>query len=113
MSRVHLARALAAETPLLVADEPVTALDPRYQHETLSIFAGAARKGRGVLTVVHDLALAARYADRLIWMKEGRIVADGTPRETMTPTALRDVFGIEARLRLMEGRLVIEIEGSI
>ncbi|MEM6909021.1 MAG: ABC transporter ATP-binding protein [Pseudomonadota bacterium] len=98
LSRVHLARALAAETPLLVADEPVAALDPRYQHEVLRIFLEAANEGKSLLTVVHDLSLAARYADRLIWMKDSRIVADGAPGETITPDRLRDVFGIEARV---------------
>ncbi|MEM6827836.1 MAG: ABC transporter ATP-binding protein [Pseudomonadota bacterium] len=98
LSRVHLARALAAETPLLVADEPVAALDPRYQHEVLRIFSKAASEGQSLLTVVHDLSLAARYADRLIWMKDGRIVADGRPRETITSDRLKAVFGIEARV---------------
>ncbi len=98
LSRIHLARALAAETPFLVADEPVAALDPRYQHEVLRIFAKAASEGKSLLTVVHDLSLSARYADRLIWMKGGRIVADGTPRETITSERLRDVFEIETRI---------------
>ena len=98
LSRVHLARALAAETPLLIADEPVAALDPRYQHEVLRIFSQAAGEGRALLTVVHDLTLAARYADRLLWIKEGRIVADGAPRETITRERLRQVFEIEARV---------------
>ncbi|MEM0930689.1 MAG: ABC transporter ATP-binding protein [Pseudomonadota bacterium] len=98
LSRVHLARALAAETPFLIADEPVAALDPRYQHEVLRIFSKAASEGQSLLTVVHDLSLAARYADRLIWMKDGRIVADGPPRETITPDRLREIFGIEARV---------------
>ncbi|MEM1051101.1 MAG: ABC transporter ATP-binding protein [Pseudomonadota bacterium] len=98
LSRVHLARALAAQTPLLVADEPVAALDPRYQHEVLRIFSEAASEGKSLLAVVHDLSLAARYSDRLIWMKDGRIVEDGTPRETITPDRLQDVFGIEARI---------------
>lgn len=98
LSRVHLARALAAETPILVADEPVAALDPRYQHEVLRIFSAAASEGKSLLMVVHDLALAARYADRLIWMKGGRILADGPPRETIQPERLKTVFGIEARV---------------
>jgi iron complex transport system ATP-binding protein len=96
LSRVHLARALAAEAPVLVADEPVAALDPLYQHMVLRIFAEAARGGAAVLTVVHDLALAARHADRLLWMHGGRIVADGTPAETLTPERLAAVFGIAA-----------------
>lgn len=99
LSRVHLARALAAETQILVADEPVAALDPRYQHDVVRIFSRAAAEKRCVLTVVHDLTLAARYADRLIWMKEGRIVADGSPAQTLTPERLREVFAIEAAVR--------------
>lgn len=97
-ARMHLARAIASETPLLVADEPVAALDPRYQHEVARLFVEAARSGRGVLTVVHDLALAARYAERLIWMKAGRIVADGSTAETMTTQRLREVFAVEAHV---------------
>lgn len=98
LSRAHLARALAAETPVLIADEPVAALDPRYAHEVLALFKHATQESRAVLTVLHDLSLAARYADRLIWMKDGRIVADGSPQETLTPERLRDVFGVEARI---------------
>lgn len=112
LSRVHLARALAAEAPVLLADEPVAALDPRYQHEVLRIFARAARGEAAVFTVVHDLALAARYADRLLWMHEGRIVADGPPAETLTPERLREVFGIEAVVEPdSEGRAQVRIIG--
>jgi iron complex transport system ATP-binding protein len=112
LSRVHLARALAAEAPVLVADEPVAALDPRYQHEVLRIFESAARGGTGVLTVIHDLALAARYADRLLWMKDGRIVADGSPTETLTSERLEAVFGIEAEpVTDAEGRMQVRIIG--
>ena len=74
---MHLARALAAETPLVIADEPVAALDPRYQHQTMRLFASMAQSGHGVLTVVHDLDLALRYANRVLWMHEGRIVVVG------------------------------------
>ena len=112
LSRVHLARALAAEAPVLVADEPVAALDPRYQHEVLRIFENAARAGTAVLTVIHDLPLAARYADRLLWMKDGRIVADGSPAETLTSERLQAVFGIEAELvKDAAGRAQVRIIG--
>ncbi|WP_298334901.1 ABC transporter ATP-binding protein [uncultured Erythrobacter sp.] len=96
LSRVHLARALAAETPVVIADEPVAALDPRYAHEILRLFKCASGEGRALLTVLHDLPLTARYADRIIWMSKGRVIADGTPNETLTPDRLREVFGIEA-----------------
>ncbi|MBX7534963.1 ABC transporter ATP-binding protein [Qipengyuania sp. GH1] len=111
LARVHLARALAAETALVVADEPVAALDPRHQHQTMRLFADMARDGRGVLTVIHDLDLAVRYADRLLWMHDGRIVADGPPEATCTPDRLRSVFGIAAHVR-REGRaLRLDIQG--
>jgi iron complex transport system ATP-binding protein len=112
MSRVHLARALAAGTDILVADEPVAALDPRYQHEVLRVFVNAARAGTAVLTVVHDLALAARYADRLLWMAETRIVADGPPAGTLTEERLKAVFGIEAEVSTdTTGRAQVRIIG--
>jgi len=111
LARVHLARALAAEAPILIADEPVAALDPRYQHEVARLFAAAAHEGRGVLTVVHDLALAARYADRLIWMSEGRIVADGSVAETMTAERLAEVFGIEANVVRDGAQVTLSIVG--
>ena len=113
LARVHLARALAAETPLLIADEPVAALDPRYQHEVARLFGEAAGSGRGVLTVVHDLALAARYAGRLIWMKAGRIVADGSVTETMTAARLAEVFGIEAQVEPRGEQAALSIAGPV
>lgn len=111
LSRVHLARALAADTPLVVADEPVAALDPLYQHQTMQLFAGMAREGRSVLTVIHDLDLALRYATRILWMHEGRIVADGPPRETFTEQRLREVFGISANLRGNGEAIRLDIAG--
>ena len=112
LARVHLARPLAAQTPTLFADEPVAALDPLYRHQVLRIFAKAARGGRCVLTVVHDLALAARYADRRIWMQDGVIVADGAPGDTVTPERMRAVFGVEARVdRTPERGVTLDILG--
>ncbi|WP_298308744.1 ABC transporter ATP-binding protein [uncultured Erythrobacter sp.] len=114
LSRVHLARALAAETPVVIADEPVAALDPRYAHEVLELFKGAAGEGRAILTVLHDLSLAARYADRLIWMNRGRLVADGTPKDTLTEDRLREVFGIEARVDVDSAdNILLDIRGPV
>ena len=104
-ARVHLARGLAAEAPYLIADEPAAALDLRHQHAVMALFRTRPAEGRGVLAVVHDLSLAATYADRLIWMQQGRIIADGTPADTLTPERLSAVFGVTARVET-QGRRV-------
>ncbi len=92
-ARVLLARALAVEAPVLICDEPVAALDPRHQLAVMGVLAAEARKGRAVAVVMHDLALAARYADRVAILAEGRLAAAGTPREVLTPAMLAAVFG--------------------
>lgn len=109
MARVHLARVLAAETPFVVADEPVAALDLSYQFEIMGRLKDLAKSGAGVLVVLHDLSLAARFADRLIWMQAGRIVANGTVEATLTPHRLSELYGMEA---VVTGRRV-EIVGPV
>ena len=109
LARMHCARAFAAEAPLLVADEPIAALDPRHQFRILDLIADFVASGGGALVVLHDIQMAARYASRLIWMKGGRILADGPPSETLTEDRLKDVYGIEARV---DG-LRIEMTGPV
>lgn len=96
LARVHLARALAAEAPLILADEPVAALDPLHQHQVMTLLRAAADAGAGVLVVLHDLALAARYADRLLWMRGGRILADGSLADTLTAGRIREIYDVRA-----------------
>ncbi|MEL6567455.1 MAG: ABC transporter ATP-binding protein [Pseudomonadota bacterium] len=98
LARMHFARAFATEAPLLVADEPVAALDPRHQFRTLDLIQGFVARGGGALVVLHDLNLAARYASRLIWMQDGAIIADGAPGKTLTPERIRTVFGLNAQI---------------
>jgi iron complex transport system ATP-binding protein len=93
-ARVLIARALAQDTPLLLADEPVAGLDPEAQIRTMQVFADLAAEGRGVLVSLHDLGLAARHCTRLLMMHRGRLVADGAPREVLTDDRLAEVFGI-------------------
>lgn len=96
MARVHCARAFAAEAPLLVADEPTAALDPRHQFTIMDLFADYVAKGRGVLVVLHEISLAMRYASRVLVMQGGKIIADGAPEAVLTEALLRDVYGVEA-----------------
>jgi iron complex transport system ATP-binding protein len=98
LARVHVARALATEAPLIVADEPVASLDPQHQHRVMGLIAGFVRAGGGALVVLHDLDLAARYADRLVWMERGCIVADGSVAATMTVERIAAVYGVRARV---------------
>lgn len=95
-ARVLIARALAQETPLLMADEPIAGLDPAHQIATMQCFAALARDGHSVLVSLHDLGLAARYCTRLIVLDQGSIVADGQPQTVLTPALLRDSFAITA-----------------
>lgn len=106
LARVHLARALAAQAPLIVADEPVAALDPRHQHRVMGLLRDFVRGGGGALAVLHDLALAVAYADRLVWMKDGRVVAEGSVRETMTVERIAQVYGVRARM--IDGDVMID-----
>lgn len=96
LARVHIARAMATEAPLIVADEPTAALDPRHQHRVMAMLRAFVISGGGALAVLHDLSLAATYADRLIWMADGRIVADGTVYNTMTAERIAEVYGVAA-----------------
>jgi iron complex transport system ATP-binding protein len=106
-ARVLLARALATQAPILLADEPVAALDPRHQLLVLDVLREQARGGASVVAVMHDLPLAARFADRVLLMREGRIEADGSPRDVLTPAQLAKSFGIEASVTERDGALLI------
>jgi iron complex transport system ATP-binding protein len=103
--RVEIARALAqldsdvpaAETALLL-DEPTSSLDLAHQHAVLTLARSASREGRLVLAVLHDLNLAAQYADRLLLLDQGRIAADGAPRDVLTSELIWSVFHTRARV---------------
>ncbi len=97
-ARVALARALASEAPILIADEPTVSLDPRHQLVVMELLARVAHAGAAVLAIVHDLTLAARFADRILVMERGRLNAQGAAREVLTPQRIASVFGVEAEI---------------
>ena len=93
--RVLLARALAVEAPLLLADEPVAALDPLHQLRVMTLLQRAAQGGTGIIAVLHDLSLAARFCDRLVLIAEGALVAEGPPGDVLRPMHLKRAYGVE------------------
>lgn len=98
--RAWIAMTLAQQTDLLLLDEPTTHLDLAHQIDVLELVRALHRDtGRTIVMVLHELSLAARYADRLVAMRAGRIVAVGTPEDVLTEDLLRDVFGLSARVR--------------
>ncbi|MGR3462266.1 MAG: ABC transporter ATP-binding protein [Roseovarius sp.] len=91
-----IARALAQQTPLLMADEPIAGLDPANQIATMQVFARLAGEGRAVIASLHDLGLAARHCTRLVLLGEGGVAADGPPAEVLTPENLARIFHVSA-----------------
>jgi iron complex transport system ATP-binding protein len=97
--RAWISMALAQGTDLLLLDEPTTYLDLSHQIDVLELVGRLhAERGRTVVVVLHDLNLAARYAERLVAMKDGALVASGTPDEVLTEALLAEVFDLEARI---------------
>lgn len=95
--RVLLARALAVEAEWLLADEPITALDPAHQIDAMALLRSVARDGAGVVAVLHDLGLAARFCDRIVVLNGGRVIADDRPEAALTDAVLGTVFGVTAQ----------------
>ncbi|MEY4983728.1 MAG: hypothetical protein RIR62_1994 [Pseudomonadota bacterium] len=97
-ARALIARALAQETPVLMADEPIAGLDPAHQISTMRVFADLAAEGRAVIVSLHDLGLAVRHCTRLVVLDGGRIVADGPPLDVLTAERLGQSFSITAHV---------------
>jgi len=94
-ARVALARVLATQAKVVLADEPIMSLDPRHQFVVMDVLRHAAHAGSAVLAVIHDLALASRYADRVLVLEKGRIAADGKPETALNPERIATIFGVE------------------
>ena len=95
-SRVALARVLAVEAPVILADEPIASLDPRYQLDVMGGLHAAADGGRLVVVVTHDLGLAARFADQVLVLHDGQLAAQGPCDVALSEAILADVFRIDA-----------------
>ncbi|WP_241301377.1 heme ABC transporter ATP-binding protein [Microbulbifer elongatus] len=108
--RVQLARVLSqlsladpGDEKILLLDEPTSALDLKHQHEVLALAGEVAGENTAVVAVLHDLNLAARYADRMVMLANGRIQADGTPAELLQPDLVEQVYGYRGQLVDMVG----------
>ena len=95
-ARVLIARALAQQTDILIADEPVAGLDPGHQLRLFDHLQQFANTGRCVIVALHDLTLAARFCHRLVLMSHGQAVCAGTPDEVLSVDRIREVYGVEA-----------------
>lgn len=111
-SRALLARVLAGRPDWLLADEPLASLDPAHQIDVLDLLRESAAKGAGVVVVLHDLNQAARVADDVVLMRGGRVVAQGTPDEVLTPTLIGETYAVVAEVaQLADGRRFIVTGG--
>jgi iron complex transport system ATP-binding protein len=106
-ARALIARALAVEAPALIADEPLAALDPGHQLQMMELLKAAAAAGALVIAVLHDLAMAARFCDRLILIHEGRLIADGPAPMVLTPEHLSRCYNIRAWTGTIEDQAVV------
>jgi iron complex transport system ATP-binding protein len=109
---VHVARALSANAPLLLADEPVAALDPRHQLRVASLLRNFVNDGGGAVVVLHEVALAAGIADRLVFLNDGYVVAEGAPADILTSATMAAVYGVDAHIHHDERGYDVRITGT-
>ncbi|MBQ9932107.1 MAG: ABC transporter ATP-binding protein, partial [Firmicutes bacterium] len=107
--KVMLARALAQQPRVLLLDEPTSNLDLKNQYEVMGLISEiCVTEGLSAVVVIHDLNLALRYCNKLLFLKEGRVYAFGGP-EVVTPELLREVYGVHAEVRSEDGQLNIRV----
>ncbi len=103
-ARLMLARALATEADVLLADEPVASLDPAYALDTMAVLRAEAARGGAVVVSLHDLGLAARFADRVVVLAGGHVVADGPPAVALGPAIIEAAYGVGFRMIDVDGQ---------
>jgi len=106
-ARVSLARVLAQRTPTVFLDEPTAALDLKHQEDVMATARSLAANGVAVVVVLHDLSLAAAYADRIALIAHGSLRAVGAPAEVLTAAIVSEVYGLEVEIREQGGRPVV------
>lgn len=105
--RAHIAMVLAQDTDYVLLDEPLNNLDLRHATSIMRLLRRtAAERGKTIVLVIHDINIAAAYSDRIIAMKDGRIIADGTPADIMCTEVLRDVYDMDMQVTQVAGRYV-------
>jgi iron complex transport system ATP-binding protein len=107
LQRAVLARALAQEAPILLLDEPTSALDLGRQQQALELVHALRDGGLTIVTTMHDLTLAGQYADRLVLLDRGQIVADGPPREVLSEVNVASFYGANVRVVHDEGGVFV------
>jgi iron complex transport system ATP-binding protein len=106
-ARAKFARILAGESDWILADEPLANLDPPHQRDTLRLLKQAAQSGKGVVVVLHQLNAAARLADDLLLLKQGRTFGFGPCSEVLTQEALMATFDMDMEIVNLDGRTAI------
>lgn len=111
---VSLAQVVARDPHVLLLDEPTSALDLKHQVKVMSLVHSLAQEGRAVVVVLHDLSLASRWAENVVVIDGGKVVAEGSPESAITPKLLADVYGVEARIeRCGAGRINVIVDSAI
>lgn len=107
LQRVLLARVFAGEPHIILADEPIAALDPYHQLHVMELLKEHSQQGGSVMAALHDLSLAARFCSRLVLLHKGELIADGKPIEVLTTENLEKVYGISAYVDCRDDGVVI------
>lgn len=111
-ARAMLARLLAGQHDVLIADEPIADLDPPHRVDVMRILAGEAARGAGVVVALHDLSLADRFCDRVIVLSGGHVFAQGAPRSILDEGVLTRTFGARCTVARSDGHLAVMFDGS-
>jgi iron complex transport system ATP-binding protein len=106
--RAMLARAFVGDPDILIVDEPITGLDPRHALDSMRRLQAFARAGKLVIASFHDLTLAGRFASRIVALRNGRIMRDGTPADVLTAASIQELFDVSSQVTTGAGGLYID-----